>query len=104
MGGNSALDPVGIGMPNPVPSSCQHIVEVKISDADARRYPFTSKLGDIVAKITKDKVAPTTMGETVDGTYEGSQGVTSFVVIYPVKRLKDGTCYDAMNCSLARAP
>ena len=76
-------------MPNPVSPSCQHIVEVKISDGDARRYPFTFKIGDIVAKITKDRMVLTTMGEIGDGTYEGSQGVTSFVVIYTVKRLKD---------------
>jgi hypothetical protein len=69
--------------------------EVKITDPQAGPYQFRFKKGDIVKKTVD---GPDSVGEIINGFYMGAQDDS--VIIYTIKRLKDGLLYEAVEWSL----
>jgi hypothetical protein len=76
------------------------MVEVKIDDPSADRYPFTFKIGDLVAEGVGGSIDAETKGEIVDRKYEGDGHWYS--TTYTIKRLEDEFYYQAKELDLKK--
>jgi hypothetical protein len=77
------------------------MARVKIDDPEAAHYPFTFQKGDNVARQNDKSLDPGTIGEIVDGEFEGSQS-GSYTLIYTVKTFKEGSYYGAKDLGLEK--
>jgi hypothetical protein len=79
-------------------------VRIRLDDPNAAYYPFTLKKGDKVVSKTGDSIDPESIGEVVDGVYEGTVKPGWYDIVYIVKRDKDGLHYHARDLDLRPVP